>query len=134
MVASISSFDLAGDFNIPGKCIDQSTKDFGIAASKRVIDIASQLGLEIAWITETNIPSELPEIAENYLINYGSALNQLGQYGADNGVVVAVENYGVGSDQTNLILDTAGHKKVRTLFDPCNYFRVGEDPLEAIKI
>jgi sugar phosphate isomerase/epimerase len=134
MVAFISSFDLAGDSNIPGKRIDQSIKDFGITASKRAIDIASQIGLEIARITETNISSELPEIVENYSLNFGSALNQLGQYGADNGVVVVVENFRFGFDQMNQILDTVGHKMVRTLFDPCNYFRVGEDPLEAIKI
>ncbi len=30
-----------------------------------------------------------------------------------------------------MLLDAAGHPNVGTLFDPCNYFRLGDDPVAA---
>jgi len=68
-----------------------------------------------------------------YMQAYGEAFRDLGQYAAERGMRVAVENFGLTSDQINQILDTANHQAVGTLFDPCNYYRHGEDPLAALK-
>lgn len=46
---------------------------------------------------------------------------------------IVAENYGLASEQVNWLLDAADHPAVGTLYDPCNYHRIGEDPLSALK-
>lgn len=64
---------------------------------------------------------------------YGQAMHDLGDYAAERGIKIVVENYGLTSEQVNWLLDAADHPAVGTLYDPCNYHRIGEDPLSALK-
>jgi len=133
MVSSVSAFDIAGTFDMRGDLIDQGTVEFARDASRRAIDIGSQLGLEVLRITEPNVPDEkLPE-ARRYMEEYGKEMRILGDYAADRGVRIVVENYGLTSEQVNWMLDAADHPAVGTLYDPCNYMRINEDPLRALQ-
>ena len=40
---------------------------------------------------------------------------------------IAIENYGLTSRQILQVLDAANHPAVGTLYDPCNYYRHGQD-------
>jgi sugar phosphate isomerase/epimerase len=132
-VSSVSSFDIAGHFDMRGADIDQSHVEFACAAARRAIDIGAELGLEVMRITEPNIPAErLPE-ARPYMAAYGRAARDLAAHAADRGIRIAIENYGVTAEQMGWVLDEADHPAVGTLFDPCNYFRIGVDPLEAFE-
>ncbi|MFH1927369.1 MAG: sugar phosphate isomerase/epimerase family protein [Chloroflexota bacterium] len=133
MVSSVSALDIAGGFNSRGDDIDWSTVEFAQAAARRVIDLGVQLGVEVLRITEPNIPSERLDMARSHMEKYGQAMRALGHYGAERGVRIVVENYGLTSEQIKWLLDTADHPAVGTLYDPCNYHRIGEDPLSALK-
>ena len=131
-VSSVSAFDIAGSFDMQGDSIDESAVVFARAAARRAIDVGAELGLEVLRITEPNIPPERLNEARSYMEAYGHAARELGIYAADRGVRIVIENYGVTSDQMAWLLDAADHPAVGTLFDPCNYFRMGEDPLAAL--
>jgi len=133
MVSSVSAFDLAGSWDMRGDPIDSGTVAFAKSAAKRAIDIGSQLGLEVMRITEPNIPSRYIEAARSYMEAYGNALRDLGEFSAERNIRIVVENYGLTSDQVNWLLDAANHPAIGTLYDPCNYFRINEDPLSALK-
>lgn len=131
-VSSVSSFDIAGGFDMRGAEIDESHVEFARAAARRAIDIGSELGLEVMRITEPNVPADRVADARPYMEAYGHAARELGAYAADRGIRIVIENYGVTSEQMSWLLDSADHPSVGTLFDPCNYFRIGEEPLEAL--
>jgi len=133
MVSSVSALNIAGGFNMRGDDIDSSTVTFAQAAARRVIDLGVQLGIEVLRITEPNIPSERLDIARPYMEKYGQSMRTLGHYAAERGVRIVVENYGLTSEQVNWMLDAADHPAVGTLYDPCNYHRIGEDPLSALQ-
>ena len=133
MVSSVSSLELGGSFDIRGNEIDSSVSQFGRAASRRVIDIGAQLGLEVLRITEPSVPPERIHEAKDYMVDYGRALRSLGEYAAEKNLQIVVENYGLTSEQVAWLLDAADHSSVGTLYDPCNYHRIGEDPLNALK-
>lgn len=131
-VSSVSSFDIAGDFDMRGDEIDQSAVDFARAAARRAIDVGHELGLEVMRITEPNIPPERLGDAMAYMRAYGEAAREIGGYAADRGIRIVVENYGVTSEHMSWLLEAADHPAVGTLFDPCNYLRMGEDPVDAL--
>ena len=133
IVSSVSDFPITfGATSTEGK-FGQSTVDFGMAAARRTIDLGAQLGLEVLRIVEPNINPDDLDTARSRMEECGKAMCILGDYAADRGVRIAVENYGLTSEQVNWLLDKANHSAVGTLYDPCNYYRIGEDPLQALK-
>lgn len=133
MVSSVSALDIAGRFDMRGDDVDQSAVEFARAAARRAIDIGAQLGVEVLRITEPNINPDQLDTARPYMEAYGEAMCVLGDYAAERGVRIVAENYGLTSEQVNWLLDAADHPAVGTLYDPCNYHRIGEDPLSALK-
>lgn len=133
MVSSVSALDIAGRFDMRGDDVDQSTVEFARAAARRAIDIGAQLGVEVLRIAEPNINPDQLDTARPYMEAYGEAMCVLGDYAAKRGVRIVAENYGLASEQVNWLLDAADHPAVGTLYDPCNYHRIGEDPLSALK-
>lgn len=133
MVSSVSALDLAGGVDMRGDPIDESLVRFARATAYRAIDIGVALGVSVLRITEPNINGQSPTEAQAYMEAYGEVLHELGNYAADHGVRLVAENYGLTSEQVNWLLDAADHPAVGTLYDPCNYLRIGEDPLSALK-
>jgi len=133
VVSSVSCFELAGRFNMHGNEISPSAVDFGRAGARRVIDLGAEMGVEILRITEPNVSPDRLDEARPYMEEYGRAMRVLGDYAAEREVRLVVENYGLTSEQVNWLLDAADHSAVGTLYDPCNYYRIGEDPLSALK-
>ncbi|GMQ93507.1 MAG: hypothetical protein BMS9Abin12_0984 [Acidimicrobiia bacterium] len=133
IVSSVSHFDLAGDYAMLGEEVDESRRRFGFAAAQRVIDIGARLGLEVMRITEPGIRSDHLQEAEQTMEALGKVLSQLGDYADQYGIKIAVENYELTSQQVLWALEAADHSAVGTLYDPCNYFRIGEDPLDALR-
>lgn len=134
IVASVSALDLAGTWDTRGRQIDQSTTTFARAAARRVIDVAASLGIEVVRLTEPNIPAARQREAMAYMRSYGRVLRGLGDYAGDRGLRIVAENYGVSGEQIRALLDAADHPAVGTLYDPCNYFRLGEDPVAALRL
>jgi sugar phosphate isomerase/epimerase len=133
MIAGVSALELAGDYNMRGERIDASECRFAKACAYRTLDITVQLGLEVVRLTEPNVPPDFTQQESRaYMDTYGFVLRELGDYAADHGIQIVVENYGMTSTQMNWLLDAADHPAVGTLYDPCNYFRIGEDPLTAL--
>ncbi|GMQ94667.1 MAG: hypothetical protein BMS9Abin12_2170 [Acidimicrobiia bacterium] len=133
IVSSVSHFDLAGDYAMLGEEVDESRRRFGLAAARRAIDIGARLGLEVMRITEPGIRPDRLEEAESTMEALGKVLSELGDYADQYGIKIAVENYELTSQQVLWALEAADHSAVGTLYDPCNYFRIGEDPLDALR-
>lgn len=133
IVASVSNLPIAPRLNLWGGSLDESTITFGMAAARRVIDIASQLGIGIARITEPNVaPEDIPR-ASSLLEECGKALRKLAPQAEAAGVQLVVENYGITAEQLLIVLESADHSSVGALYDPCNFQRIGEDPLQALR-
>ncbi len=133
IVSSVSNFPIAaGSVNWPG-AVERSAIEFGRAAACRVIDLGAQLGVEVLRIIEPNIPPEQVSAGRNIMQACGQAMGELGDYAAERGVRIVAENYGLTSEQVKWLLDAADHPNVGTLYDPCNYHRIGEDPLSALR-
>lgn len=133
IAASVSNLPVARGVNLWGGTLDDSTIAFGMAAARRVIDIAAQLGIRVARITEPNIAPEHQDEADTLLENCGTALRQLADHAAQRDVRLVVENYGITSRQLLRVLGAADHPYVGALYDPCNFWRIGEDPLSALQ-
>ncbi|MCL1594656.1 MAG: sugar phosphate isomerase/epimerase [Actinomycetia bacterium] len=134
MHAGTAAIDLALPFDIVGLPISAETVAFNIELAKRVIDVGASLGLEVIRVCEPNIEAPHLDIADAYMEAYGFALNGLGGYAETRGLKVVAENYGITAAQTRTLLDAADHPNVGTLFDPCNYFRIGDDPVDALRL
>jgi sugar phosphate isomerase/epimerase len=132
MVSGVAALDLAGPFDELGRPLTDEAAGYSRVMGLRAIDQAEALGLDVVRITEPNIGPEHQHLAEKYVNDIGVALCPIADRALDKGIQVAVENYGLTSDQMVWLLDAADHENVGTLFDPCNYARMGEDPLEAL--
>jgi sugar phosphate isomerase/epimerase len=133
MVSSVSALDIAGGFDMRGDDIDRGAVEFAMAAARRAIDIGADLGLDVLRITEPNVNLDHLDDARPYMEAYGRAMRVLGDHAVERGVRIVAENYGLTSKQVNWLLDAADHPAVGTLYDPCNYHRIGEDPLSALE-
>lgn len=133
MYAGVAALDLAPPFDIRGLPISDDAVTFNLALAKRVVDLGAELGLRVVRLTEPNVDSPHLDIADEYMEAYGTALSDLGTYAEQRELQVVAENYGLTSTHMRTLLDAADHDNVGTLFDPCNYFRIGEDPLAALK-
>jgi len=134
MVAGVSALELAAPFDEIGRPLSDrealATREVALV----LIDIARDLGLQVVRITEPSVTFENQHLAEKYVTDYGNALRTIGEYAQQYGIQVTVENYGLSSTQIDLMLRVADHPNVGTLFDPCNYARMGEDPLAALQV
>lgn len=132
IVAGVSSHNIAG--RVHGSGLDTSGVELGMAASRRSIDIAALLGADVVRLAEPGgLRSGGPDMIGRYLEAYGKAYHSLGDYAAQRDIRIVIENTGLLSDQINEVLDVADHHAVGTLYDGCNYYRQGEDPLVALK-
>lgn len=132
MVAGVAALNLAGPFDELGRPLSEEFVSYNRVMGLRAIDLAEDLGLDVVRITEPNVGPEHQHLAEKYLSDTGVALRPIADRARDKGMQVAVENYGLTSEQMVWLLDAADRDNVGTLFDPCNYARMGEDPLEAL--
>ncbi len=132
--AGVAALDLAAPFDILGNPIEDEVVAFNLVVARRVIDVGATLGLEVVRLTEPNIGETHLNVADSYMETTGSALRELGSYADDKGVKVVAENFGLTALQMRTLLDAADHPNVGTLFDPCNYMRMGVDPLEALRL
>jgi len=133
MVAAVANLGLAPPFDTQGRPLSVEAAKTNCEIALRVIDIAVDLGLEVIRIAEPAVDAENQHFAEQYMTDYGTALRPIGDYAGERGIRIALENYGITIDQMDLMLSTADHKNVGTLFDPCNYARMGLDPVEAVR-
>lgn len=133
MVAGVANLNLAAPFDTQGRPLSVEAAETNRMIALRVIDIANDLGLGVIRIAEPAVDSHNQDAAEQYMIDYGTALGPIGDYAQERGIRIALENYGITIEQMDLMLGAADHANVGTLFDPCNYARMGLDPLEAVR-
>jgi sugar phosphate isomerase/epimerase len=133
MVAGVAAVDLVAPFDMLGRPLSEDVARFNRAFAMARIDKAAALGLEVVRIAEPNIGPEHQHLAERYVQDMAVALGPIADRAQSRGIQVVIENYGFSSDQMAALLDAADHENVGTLFDPCNYARMGEDPLEALR-
>lgn len=132
IVSGVAAHDIAGQLR--GDRIDRAGVELGVAASRRAIDIGAELGVEVIRLSEpTRLERDQLHMETPYMDLFGQAFHELGDYAAERGIRIAIENFGLTAEQINRVLDTAGHPAVGTLFDPCNYYRHGHDPLAALR-
>jgi len=134
MHAGVAAIDIATPFDIRGLPIGEEAVAFNKVLAKRVIDVAAVLGLSVVRVVEPNIDAKNLHLAESYMEDYGTALRDLADYAESRGLQIVAENYGVTAGQMRVLIDAADHPNVGTLFDPCNYFRIGDDPLDALRL
>jgi len=134
MHAGVAAVELSTPFDIRGLPIDDDSIVFHKALAKQVVGVAAGLGLEVARIVEPNIDPENLHLGDAYMETYGNALAELGDYAETLGLRIVAENYGVDARHIRMLLDAADHPNVGTLFDPCNYFRIGDDPVAALEL
>jgi sugar phosphate isomerase/epimerase len=131
IVSGVSALNLAG--RLAGDEIDRDGVEFGLAQARRAIDVGAFLGVTVIRLAEPDrLRAEQLDLEAPYMRAYGDAFRQLGDYAADRGLRIAIENFGLTSAQIAQVLDAADHPAVGTLYDPCNYYRHGQDPLAAL--
>lgn len=134
MHAGVAAIELSTPFDIRGLPIGEDWVAFNKILAKRVIDVSAALELQVVRLVEPNVEPENLAVAETYLEAYGIALRDLGDYAEQRGLLVVAENYGTTAKQMRMLLDVADHTNVGTLFDPCNYARIGDDPVDALNL
>jgi len=134
MVSGVAAMELAGPVDELGRELTDRQTEVNGALALVLIDIAHDLGLSVLRITEPNLAPVDQHREDQFAADYGKALRPIGAYGETRGVKIVVENYGVTSHQVDMMLQAADHPNVGTLFDPCNYARMGESPLDALRL
>lgn len=135
IVAGTANIPIARDIHHWQTESGRSTVEFGRATARRAIDIAANLDLDVLRIAEPNIDPDQRDAARSYMESVGHAMGDLGEYAADQapGLELVIENYGLTAEHINWALDAADHPRVGTNYDPCNYHRLGVDPLESLR-
>jgi len=134
LVAGAAAHELAGPIDEVGRPLTERQLELQRALALVQVDFANDLGLGVLRIAEPNLGPENQHLAEQYISDYGEALRPIGDYADTLGIKIAVENYGLSPSQIDLMLQIADHRNVGTLFDPCNYARMGENPLDAFRL
>jgi len=134
MVSAVAGMELAGPVDEIGRALNDRHVDLFRSLALVLVDISAELGLSVLRITEPNLHPENQHLEEQFTTAYGEALRPIGEYGQSRGITIAVENYGISSKQVDSMLEVADHSNVGTLFDPCNYARMGENPLDAFRL
>ena len=132
IVSGVSALNIAGQLR--GNVFDREGVELGMAQARRAIDVGAFLGVEVIRLAEPQqLSSDQIAMKDPYLEAYGDAFRKLGDYAAERGLRIAIENFGLTAEQIIQVLDAADHPVVGTLYDPCNYYRHGHDPLSALK-
>ena len=132
IVSGVSELNVAG--RLRGNEIDRDGVELGLAQARRAIDVGALLGVGVIRLAEPDrLRPEQRDMEAPYMQAYGDAFHELGDYAAERGLRIAIENFGLTSAQINQVLDAADHPAVGALYDPCNYYRHGHDPLAALK-
>lgn len=132
VASGVSGCNIAG--RLQGNEVDRFGVGLGTELARYAIEVSASLGLEVLRLAEPGrLDASQAPIAKQYMQAYGQAFHALGDYAGEHGVRLAIENFGLTSTQINQVLDAADHPMVGTLYDPCNYYRHGEDPLTALK-
>ena len=119
---------------VEGDEIVRDGVELAVILAKRAIDVGAALGTQVVRVTEPgDLRPDHVHLEEEYVQSYGQALRALGEYAARRDVRIAIENTALSSVRIKRIVDAADHPAVGTLYDPCNYYRHGEDPLSALK-
>jgi len=134
MVSGVAGHELAGPIDELGRPLTSRRLDVERSLALLHVDVAHDLGLGVLRIAEPNLGPENQHLADQYLSDYGEALRPIGDYAETLGIKIAVENYGLFPSQIDQMLQLADHPNVGTLFDPCNYARMGENPLDAMRL
>ncbi len=114
-----------------------------IASVKRQIDMAAAAGAEVlrifaGWISASQFTDE-------HFHRISDAMEEVGEYGAEQGVCVAVENHGgitaTGAQCRRLLAEAAAGMPVTRMakplglnYDPANFRHAGEDALAALMV
>lgn len=135
LVAGVTNTALASRGAHPPGTISTSEIEFGSAVARRAIDVASELGLEIVRVTEPSLTKDEASEWESVIEMWAPPLRDLADYARDRPVRLAVENYGLTGEQLSHLLTVVDRpEKVGALFDPCNFVRMGEDPIAALSL
>jgi len=134
MVSGVTARELAGPIDEIGRPVTERRVGVERSLALLHVDYAHDLGLGVLRIAEPNLGPDNQNLADQYLSDYGEALRPIGDYAETLGITIAVENYGLFPSQIDLMLQIADHPNVGTLFDPCNYARMGENPLDAMRL
>lgn len=132
LVSGVANLPISNGSLVRTGQVDEKAIAFAKACARRVIELASQLGLEVVRLAEPNVHVEQQAQAKELMRSCGRAMAELAPYADDHGVQIAVENYGITIEQTEWLLNEVAHPAVGLLYDPCNYFRAGEDPARAL--
>jgi len=134
MVTGVANHQLAGPIDKKGRPLTE--RRVGVERSLALwhVDFAHDLGLGVLRIVEPNLDPENQHLADQYLSDHADALRPIGDYAETLGISIAVENYGLFPTQIDQLLQITDHSNVGTLFDPCNYARMGANPLDAMRL
>jgi sugar phosphate isomerase/epimerase len=98
------------------------------------IEIGAELGLKVLRVCEIGVPAGVSEASVfDDVAAVGAELNELARHAEQFGVTIMAENFRASSD---LILAFASHftsPNVGIHYDPHNYCRVDEDPVQALR-
>jgi len=130
MVAGTSNIPISPEVHLWN---NDASHEFAMATARRAIDISADLGLELLRVAEPAVNAETEAEARDQMASVGHAMSDLGDYAAEHGLKVMVENHGISSQELMWALEAADHSAVGTNFDPHNYLRHGEDPLHAVR-
>lgn len=132
LVAAVGNATLARRGVHPHGEVTASEVAFSEAVARRAIDLAADLGLEVYRVSEPSLTASETSIYREVLDEWVAPLCRLGEYAEGKGLRVCVENYGMTVNAMSYLMARVNEDApVGTLFDPCNYYRMGEDPAAA---
>lgn len=110
---------------------DKEANKWKVEKSKRILDLALELGTNIVTTHIGIVPEEENEIYETMQ----KACEELSRYADSMGAHFAIETGPEPAAHLKAFLDTLGSKGVAVNFDPANMVMVtGDDPVEGVRI
>ncbi len=136
--AGVRIVALAGGNNFAAADLDAE-----VGSVRRQIDMAVAAGAEVLRIFAGWIG--VSQYTDATFHRISGAVEEVGEYGADQGVMVAVENHGgitaTGAQCRRLLAEAAAGMPVTRVnrplglnYDPANFRHAGEDPLAALMV
>ena len=120
-----------GDMGGHGYMVREDNEEWKIAKSKRMVDLAEQLGVHVITTHIGVIPDDETNPRFQVLLD---ALTDIGEYAADHGVTFAIETGPERAPTLKKFLDMIP-RGVGVNLDPANFVMVlGQDPVEAVKM
>lgn len=106
-----------------------------VAEVRSYVDIAADCGAQVVRVFAGWAPFE--ELRTEHYRRCGEALAEVGGYGQDKGVLIALENHGgptATAAQVLRLLELADHPNVMANYDGGNFAHSREDPLAAYRV